>query len=82
MIWDKMGCINGCMVKSNLVISLVPYTYYSLTLVEKAIIFWFLGMVNWQELHNLPTHKYKIETLADLIKNEDVKASFVRHRQN
>ena len=38
-------------------------------------------MVNWQELHNLPTHKYKIETLADLIKNEDVKASFVRHRQ-
>jgi hypothetical protein len=25
MIWDKMGCINGCMVISNLVISLVPY---------------------------------------------------------
>ena len=25
MIWDKMSCINGCMVKSNLVISLVPY---------------------------------------------------------
>ena len=24
MIWDKMSCINGCMVKSNLVISLVP----------------------------------------------------------
>ena len=25
MIWDKMGCISGCMVKSNLVIYLVPY---------------------------------------------------------
>ena len=25
MIWDKMSCINGWMVKSNLVISLVPY---------------------------------------------------------
>ena len=25
MIWDKMSCINGCMVKSHLVISLVPY---------------------------------------------------------
>ena len=25
MIGDKMGCINGCMVESNLVISLVPY---------------------------------------------------------
>ena len=25
MIWNKMECINGCMVKSNLVISLVPY---------------------------------------------------------
>ena len=24
-IWDKMSCINGQMVKSNLVISLVPY---------------------------------------------------------
>ena len=24
MIWDKMSCINGWMVKSNLVISLVP----------------------------------------------------------
>ena len=26
MIWDKMGCINGCMVESNLVFSLVPYS--------------------------------------------------------
>ena len=25
MIWDKMGCIDGGMVKSNIVISLVPY---------------------------------------------------------
>ena len=25
MIWDKMSCINGWMVKCNLVISLVPY---------------------------------------------------------
>ena len=25
MIWDKMDYINGCMVISNLVISLVPY---------------------------------------------------------
>ena len=25
MIRDKIGCINGCMVKSNLVIFLVPY---------------------------------------------------------
>jgi hypothetical protein len=25
MIRDKKCCINGCMVKSNLVISLVPY---------------------------------------------------------
>ena len=25
MIWDKMSCINGCMVRSNLLISLVPY---------------------------------------------------------
>ena len=25
MIWDKMSCINGWMVKSNLEISLVPY---------------------------------------------------------
>ena len=24
-IWDKMSCINGCMIKSNLIISLVPY---------------------------------------------------------
>ena len=27
MIWDKMSCINGWMVKSNLVISVVPYKY-------------------------------------------------------
>ena len=27
MIWDKVGCINGCMVKSNLVIYLVPYLF-------------------------------------------------------
>ena len=27
MVWDKMSCINGCMVKSNLVISLVPYSF-------------------------------------------------------
>ena len=57
------------------------FTYYSPTLAEKAIIFWCLVMVNWQEFHNLSTHNYKIETLADLIKNEDVKASFLRHRQ-
>ena len=25
MIIDKMDCINGCMVRSNLVISIVPY---------------------------------------------------------
>ena len=25
MIWDKMSCINGWMVKFNLVISLLPY---------------------------------------------------------
>ena len=30
IIWDKMGCINGCMVKSNLAIFLVPYEYLSL----------------------------------------------------
>jgi hypothetical protein len=27
MIWDKMGCINGCMVIANLVIYLVPYLW-------------------------------------------------------
>ena len=27
-----MGCINGCMVKSNLVISLVPYIKYKVLL--------------------------------------------------
>ena len=31
MILDKMSCINGCMVKSNLVISLVPYLLISNT---------------------------------------------------
>ena len=32
MIWDKMSCINGWMVKSNLVISLVLYQFPNLIL--------------------------------------------------
>jgi hypothetical protein len=30
MICEKKACINGCMVKSNLVISLVPYEFLAM----------------------------------------------------
>ena len=49
MIWDKMSCINGCMIKSNIVISLVPYltSLGSFCLIStKAQAVWCL-IINW-----------------------------------
>ena len=50
MIWEKTSCINGCMVIiSNLVISLVPYTYRSVSSPSRSLReAWSISLTFWR----------------------------------
>ena len=67
MVWDKMSCTNGCMVKSSLVISLVPYNLYCpygsgiffkihLFLIFSNQTFLFETLIFWGALHWVTVH--------------------------